>query len=162
MAVAAKLIGKNMGDVPELVGSKDLAALLDVGPRHLRKLAEKGIAVRAGEGRYDLAKSVRQYVGHAHEVARRNVRNDDASAALRDARRSVIERRLERDDRRLIATSEAVATIEHLTRMLVEALREVPEAIGRLDPLVIGVVDRAVANLEDRSNKILDQLKKGA
>jgi phage terminase Nu1 subunit (DNA packaging protein) len=51
------------------VSAAQLAALFGVSPRALNRLAEQGIAVRAGPGRFQLAQSVRNYCAHLREQA---------------------------------------------------------------------------------------------
>lgn len=51
------------------VSAKALGEWLDTSERTVRELAEKGIAVRTGRGRYDLKQSVINHIRHLREVS---------------------------------------------------------------------------------------------
>jgi phage terminase Nu1 subunit (DNA packaging protein) len=51
------------------VDAEELGSWLDVNPRRVRRLAERGIVERAGRGQYRLRASVAAYLGHLREVA---------------------------------------------------------------------------------------------
>jgi phage terminase Nu1 subunit (DNA packaging protein) len=75
----------------EGVPAKTLAVLLDMDERVVRRLAAKGIIVRAGRNQYLLAPSVRNYVRHLREIAARRQGNElnavDENARLKIAQR---------------------------------------------------------------------------
>lgn len=53
----------------EPVTQEVMADLLDVDPRTVRELVERGLVFRVGRGRYDMRLSVRAYVGHMRAMA---------------------------------------------------------------------------------------------
>lgn len=57
-----------MAEVTDL-SAAEMATMLGTTPRKLRDLAERGLVVKAGRGRYEVLASVRSYVAHLREVA---------------------------------------------------------------------------------------------
>ncbi|WAC26272.1 hypothetical protein [Ancylobacter sp. SL191] len=66
----------------------DLAGLLGIAPRTVRELAARGLVVKAGRGRYDLAASVASYCGHLREQAAGRAGDAQASLAVERARQA--------------------------------------------------------------------------
>ncbi|MBS7545731.1 hypothetical protein KHC19_21765 [Ancylobacter oerskovii] len=68
----------------EPVTADELAGLLGIAPRTVRELAGRGLVVKAGRGRYDVAASLSGYCAHLREQAAG--RAGDAQAGLTNER----------------------------------------------------------------------------
>lgn len=52
-----------------IVGAREVADWIGASDRTVRELADKGIAVRVGRGKYDLRETIRNYSAHMREVS---------------------------------------------------------------------------------------------
>lgn len=126
-----------------------LARLLDLSPRSIRELAERGIIPRDA-GRYRLPDAVHGYVRHLREVAagRKSEHGDDAldlvqeRAALARSQRQLAELKLQRERGELV---EVVPVRNALVAMIVRARNQLmsvpPRAKGRLPHLTIDDIE---------------------
>ena len=64
----------------ELVGTREMLHLLDLSPAGLSDLARREIAVKRGRDTYELAETVRRYIGNLREAAAG--RGGDGAGAL--------------------------------------------------------------------------------
>jgi phage terminase Nu1 subunit (DNA packaging protein) len=72
-----------MSSLPESVSARDLAGLWACSDRMVRQLAERGVAVRCGQGKYDLAQSNRNYVESLRKAAAGRRENEEMTPQLR-------------------------------------------------------------------------------
>lgn len=70
------------------VTADELAGLLGIAPRTVRDLAGRGLVVKAGRGRYDLAASVASYCAHLREQAAGRAGDAQAGLAAERARQA--------------------------------------------------------------------------
>jgi phage terminase Nu1 subunit (DNA packaging protein) len=91
------------------VDAATLARLWDCGARYVQKLAQQGVAVRVGRGRYNAALSTRNYIRLLREEAagRGSQEAASANAAFKQTQTELLRLRLERERGEVIAVADA-------------------------------------------------------
>jgi phage terminase Nu1 subunit (DNA packaging protein) len=113
-----------------------LASLFDCTPRQVELLAQRGIVVRVARGRYDLAKSTRNYIKHLREQAAARVGQDPdkdavgANVKYKDASTRLLEMRLQKEAGQLIDVDEARSLWGGIIRQVRQAVLGVPGKIA--------------------------------
>jgi phage terminase Nu1 subunit (DNA packaging protein) len=74
---------KSTSELPRLVPGKVLASLWGVSDRMVRQLAERGIAVRTSQGRYDLVQSCQNYAESLRKAAAGRQQGETLTPQLR-------------------------------------------------------------------------------
>jgi phage terminase Nu1 subunit (DNA packaging protein) len=74
---------KSTSELPKYVSGKTLALLWGVSDRMVRELAQRGIAVRAGQGKYDLEQSCRNYAESLRKAAAGRQQSETLTPQLR-------------------------------------------------------------------------------
>jgi phage terminase Nu1 subunit (DNA packaging protein) len=117
---------------PETVTAKGLAAVLGVTDRWVRDLEKQGVFAREGRGQYDLTKCVPAYVEWRlkAEAGKQSAPSNDR---VRDARAAEIERRMAREDRKIVDIDEAMDAFEDISGELLKFVSGLPAMITR-DP----------------------------
>lgn len=98
-----------------------LAQLLGLNEREVRDLATRGLVVKFGRGRYDLAASIKKYCGHLREMAAARVGRDgldnvSENAMLTRERRRKLAQDAARDAGELIPVSVVLDVMKDHTR----------------------------------------------
>ncbi|MES0053421.1 hypothetical protein NKJ66_07325 [Mesorhizobium sp. M0078] len=112
-----------------LIDTRTAAALLEITPRWLQKLARDGWIKPAGRGQWPLATTIQGYIVFLQS----RIQERPAGAALHDARAKEIEQRLARQDRSLVTMDEALASISEITNDMVSSVEGLPRKITK-DP----------------------------
>lgn len=123
---------------PVTVTAVELAAYLDVIPRTVWRLADEGLVVRAGRGRYDLAASVRTYVTHIRAMAAGRAGDEQAGLTAERAR-------LAREQADAVALRNAIARGEMVPAADVE--REWSSILRNVRSRMLAVPSRVAARV---------------
>jgi phage terminase Nu1 subunit (DNA packaging protein) len=114
--------------MPREIGTEDLALLLGLDDRSVRRLAKKGVFVR-GELGFDVADSVRRYIAHREGI----IAEQHGSGEYAKARSALfIERaakmKLEREEREgaLVRVSDVIAMMSNLVGVAKQRLLAIP------------------------------------
>lgn len=145
---------------PRGVTSAQLAGLFDCTTRHVELLANKGIAIKLGHGRYDAPQSTRNYIRHLREQAAARVGSDPerdgvaANVKHKDASTRLLELRIQREARELVpvaAVREAWGAIVRQIRQFVLGLPgQIQFAVPTLSRHDRNIVERLIRDgLED-------------
>lgn len=156
--------------VTDEVSVKEVAAWLNLTPRRIQQLAQQGVAVKAGRGKYHLKKSVQGYVRFlSDQVDRTGSSEELAQERLLTARAERQKKEIE-----LARVLGTVISHEHHERLLSDAfelvrarLRHIP---GKVAPRLVGLeeardaqavlvreVDEALRGLVQAGEDIGDQ-----
>lgn len=150
---------------PTECSAAELAALLGIGPRRLRELAELRVVPRTPRGRYPFAEAVAAYAAHLREVAAgraAEVRDPDGGevldlaterARLAKAQREHVELRMARERGELVDAqtvrlgyaSQVTAARNRLLGVPSEAKQRIPhltvEEIETFEGLIAGALE---------------------
>jgi phage terminase Nu1 subunit (DNA packaging protein) len=133
-------------------GEADLATLAwlyDCSVRQINILATKGIAVRAGRGRYNVTLTTRNYVRHLREQAAARVGQDPtqdgvaASIELKQANAQLIQLRLRRETGELVAAHDVRDAWARVMRGIRQFVLALPGKIVAVVP-TLSLNDRSV------------------
>src|SRR3954453_13906206 len=132
--------------IPAEMTGPELAGLLGCGPRMVRSLAGRGLVKRARHGRYEVAASIKTYVGHLREQAAGRIGHDPSidivreNALLRRAKRRMLEIKHERLSGSLISLEEVkelwsciVVNVRTIALAIPSRAREALPHLSRLD-----------------------------
>ena len=130
------------------VTGAEIAFAFGSSVRHVELLARRGIAVRLGRGRYDLAKSTTNYVIHLRERAQERNEGVTASAKLKLVAAELAQARLDREAAELVSIADVRATwaeiVERLRRMIVD---DFPASFSR-----------AIPNIEPHDRALIERI----
>lgn len=106
------------------------AKLLMVSPEWIRRLCKAGYIPRVAKGKYPLVGVVQGYI--------KSLKDDEKKASkgasenrVRDARAAEIERRLAREDRKIIALDESLAAYDYATGLYLQSISGLPARMTR-------------------------------
>lgn len=119
-----------MSEQLKTVNAKGLAAVLGVTDRWVRDLEKQGVFKRQARGRYDLTECVPAYVEWRvkAEVTKQAPPSGDR---VRDARAAEIERRMAREDRKIIDIDEAFGVLDDVVGHFLQSISGLPAQITR-------------------------------
>lgn len=112
------------------------AKLIDVTPRHVRRLCDEGVLTRAGRGEVLFPQAVHQYIRHLRELqaqraARATAKRDPELGAIKRVHLRIQVRRellaLEEEESRYIEVALVDASLGAIHRALTKGLRELPK-----------------------------------
>lgn len=118
------------------VTSATLAQLFDCTVRHVELLAQKGIAVRVGRGRYNAALSTRNYIRHLREQAAARVGQDPekdgvaANVKFKDASTRLLELRIQKEAGEVLPIGVVRETWGSIMRQVRQFVLGLPGQIG--------------------------------
>jgi hypothetical protein len=112
------------------VSTESLAKLLMLSTDRIRQLARAGHIPRAGHGRFNLVAAVQGYVKFLKDDDHRASRSA-AADELRRQKASEIERRMAREDRKIIDLDEAVGCLDDICGLMLSTLNSLPAMITR-------------------------------
>lgn len=145
------------------VSTESLAKLLMLSTDRIRQLARAGHIPRAGHGRYPLVGAVQGYFRFRNAAAERT-KNDNSRAALQIAKAEEIERRMAREDAKLVDMREALECYDRMTVMFIEMIESLPALITK-DPTelrrITTITDSVVQRLKQEFARIRHNLKTG-
>lgn len=112
------------------ITTSQAARLLMISDERVRQLTKAGFVPRAARGRYNLVALVQGYIRFLKDDERRSSKSA-ADSRVRDARAAEIERRMAREDRKIIALDEAMAAFDHATGLYLQSLSGLPARMTR-------------------------------
>ncbi len=112
------------------ITTSQAARLLMVSDERVRQLTKAGFVPKAARGRYNLVALVQGYIRFLKDDERRSSKSA-ADSRVRDARAAEIERRMAREDRKIIALDEAMAAFDQATGLYLQSLSSLPARITR-------------------------------
>jgi phage terminase Nu1 subunit (DNA packaging protein) len=121
-----------MTSLPKEVSGRQLAGLWGCSDRMVRQLAERGIAVRCGQGKYDLEQSNRNYVDSLRKAAagRRETEELTPQQRLKTAQAELAEIELQKARGQLLDRDETMADVHrHVLAFRQTLLGSVPTQI---------------------------------
>lgn len=153
-----------MNDLPVTVSAGQMAEILGITPRWLRKLATEGVLQRVGRGQYPLIESVQAYVEHrADEGARKS--QSTAAEDLRSQRAREIAMRIAKQERELITMEQAEQVTTDMCGCFLAVLGGLPAQISRdvaERQRVETIIREAQGRLSDELGRHAEELRKGA
>ncbi|MEL4069581.1 hypothetical protein WKW50_05475 [Ochrobactrum sp. GPK 3] len=114
----------------DMITASAAAALLGVTTQWLRMLAANGYVPKAVRGKYPIVAVVQGYVKSLKDDDKRSNKSSSENR-VRDARAAEIERRIAREDRKLIVLDEALTAFDEATGHFLQSLSGLPAAITR-------------------------------
>ena len=150
-AASAKVVGADT-----MVSTKAAAEILALTPRRLQQLVSEGALASAGRGRFRLGPLVQSYAGHLRKQLE-EAREDDSDDAIRFERARKLRIENDREERLLIETEEAIATLEDIVGTIRAELSGLPVRATRdmdlrrkLEKDVAGILERTIERLGKR------------
>lgn len=144
--------------LPSIVQKRELADLLELSPRHIQRLGERGVLERTDRGQYRLSPSLAGYLRYVKADAERRA-GTGAEDELRLARIAALAAKAARADRGLIAADEAVAVVDRLAAIFADSLATLPAELERSgDPQVAAVVFDVAQRLQGRRAELIARL----
>lgn len=107
-----------------------VAKLLMLSDERVRQLTVKGYLPKVSKGRYHLVAVVQGYIRFLKDEERHSSKTA-AESRVRDARAAEIERRMAREDRKIIALDEAMAAHDHATGLYLQSISGLPARMTR-------------------------------
>jgi phage terminase Nu1 subunit (DNA packaging protein) len=144
------------------VSAKALGEWLDVSDRTIRELAERGIAVRTGRGRYDLKQSVINHTRHLREVsAGRGGENqilDLTAERARESKERADNLALKNEQLRgeLLHVDDVVRNWQDILRRVSSSLLSVPERVAARRSVDADIVQAFDREIRDTLNDLAD------
>lgn len=124
--------------------SSTLAQLFDCTTRQVELLANKGICIRVGRGRYNLPASTRNYIRHLREQAAARVGHDPekdgvaANVKYKDASTRLLEMRIQREAGELISVEDGRALWGSIIRQFRQMVLGLPGKMAFEIPTLTG------------------------
>jgi hypothetical protein len=112
------------------ISTAQAARLLMVTEDWVRQLSRNGYIAKAARDRYNLVTAVQGYIRFLKDEERRSSKNA-ADSRVRDARAAEIERRMAREDRKLIMLDEAMDAYDFATGLYLQSLSGLPARMTR-------------------------------
>ena len=114
--------------------ASQMAALLEVTPKRVKQLADDGVMARVGRGRYDMVKSVQNFVRWQRERMAGNniIKADEEKQRLAKARAEIAEMDLEARREQLIDIELARTGYLQLATLLRQAVLSLSDRIAPL------------------------------
>jgi hypothetical protein len=112
--------------------TQQLAKATGVGPERLAQLEKAGVIKRSGRNRWPAIETLGALVLHYRSEARRGHRSA-ADAELRRARAKEIEVRTLEREHKLVPTTEAIATLDDITGVILTGLSALPTRVAGRD-----------------------------
>ena len=106
------------------------ARLLMISDERVRQLTKMGYVPKAAKGRYNLVAVVQGYIKYLKDDERRSSKSA-AESRVRDARAAEIERRMAREDRKIIALEEAMTAYDFATGLYLQSISGLPARMTR-------------------------------
>ncbi len=149
--------------LPEMVGSAEMAKCLGITPRRLGQLVTQGVIRKEGRGKFPLIFNVKAFIDFKvqGEVAKMAPSGADKLAHRKEQQ---IARRMAREDRDLIAMSEAEEAIEEVVGEFLTMFSTLPAQITRdLEERqrIENICDAQRNRLSGRFDKIAASLQQG-
>ncbi len=145
------------------IPTKQVALLLMISEERVRQLAKMGFIPRAGGGRYNLVAAVQGYIKFLKDEERRTSKSASESR-VKDARAAEIERRMAREDRKIIALEEAVWAADKMSGEFLRSISGLPARITR-NPSerrrIESICDSERTRLEARFAEIASSVRSG-
>lgn len=113
-----------------IVSSSVGAAFLGVSSRWVQQLATDGWVKPVGRGKWNLAELVQGYAASMKDEDRRSSRQS-AENRVREARAAEIERRMAREDRKIIDIDEAFGVLDNVIGQFLQSISGLPAQITR-------------------------------
>ncbi len=129
-AAAAKR-AREKAVIPDVVTRTQLAEFLGLTPRRITMLTADGVFTPIGRGKLPFAASVAAYVAFKEQSVEAKVKGPTSQDRLRDQRSLELQRKMAREDRRIITLDEAVATIDKIVGFFLTSLSGMPARITR-------------------------------
>ncbi len=151
-------------ETSEGAASSTLAQLFDCTTRQIELLANKGICVRVGRGRYNLPLSTRNYIRHLREQAAARVGHDPekdgvaANVKYKDASTRLLEMRIQKEAGELISMDDGRALWGGIIRQVRQAILALPGNLA-FDLPTLTPHDRKV--MEQRCRDTLEDIAMG-
>lgn len=101
--------------LPELVSRVGLAKAFSVDVTTISRLQREGVLKHNDEGLYNFAGSLRAYMAYRENIVAQKHGSPSSGDALRLAKEAEIARRMAREDREIIALSEALEVYDDIT-----------------------------------------------
>lgn len=122
--------GSAAGLKEHVVSTKVAAEYLALTERRVQQLAAEGWVKPVGRGRWSLVEVI---AGYVESIRAENAKKTKSAAdsRVRDARAAEIERRMAREDRKIIALDEAMAAFDHATGLYLQSLSGLPARMTR-------------------------------
>ena len=150
-AVAAPKVGDSLSD-QDGATSSELAELCRCTVRHIELLAQKGVMVRLGHGRYDWRLSVGNYVVHLREQAASRAGQDPAADSVganvkwKEASTELVRLRLQREAGELVGVDDVRETWGRIMRGIRQFVLALPGKVAFEVPTLTahdrGVIER--------------------
>lgn len=145
------------------VSTESLAKLLMLSTDRIRQLSRAGHIPRAGHGRFVLVAAVQGYIRFLKDDEHRSSRSA-AADELRRQKALEIERRMAREDRKIVDLDESMAVLEHIIGLVLATLNSLPAQITR-NPTerrrIEDIVFKAQSRLADRCAQKMTAFKAG-
>jgi phage terminase Nu1 subunit (DNA packaging protein) len=135
-----------MSNCPRNVTPTELAELLGLTVRHVQRLAQEGVIVRAGRGRYDLAASVQGYVEWLRRGADDDINPPKERALLHRAQRERQEIAIGREKGDLVLAADCERQLARVVKRVAQTLETLPDTLER----DVGLPGEAVERLTER------------
>ncbi len=155
-------------DPASTVSSAELAGILREEPftdRWLREMADRGYIVRAGRGRYDLAKSVQGYVRFVRETEVKAVQDAATSREAFEAERArKLKMQNDHQEALLMDTADGIAAVDAIAGVIRTELAAIGPSVTddvMLRRQIEDHVDGILARLSERLDKAGAALAQG-
>lgn len=145
------------------ISTAQAARLLMVTEDWVRQLSRNGYIAKAARDRYNLVTAVQGYIRFLKDEERRSSKNA-ADSRVRDARAAEIERRMAREDRKLVDIDEAMAVFDDMSGEMLSFVNGLPAMITRNTGerrRIADIVDQARGRLVARFAESLRVLQAG-
>lgn len=139
------------------------AKLLMVSPEWIRRLCKAGYIPRVAKGKYPLVGVVQGYIKSLKDEEKKASKGASESR-VRDARAAEIERRMAREDLKIVDIDEATATYEDMIGELLKMVNSLPAQITR-NPSerrrIEDIIGKAQGRFVARASEIISLLETG-
>lgn len=150
---------------PEVVSSARLSAVLGVGDRWLRELAEKGFLIKVGRAQYALEPSVQGYVRFIRET---EVKGAQDAATSREAFESERARKLKLEndqaEAKLVDTQLAISAVDAVVGVFLSEVHSIPARVTQdiaLRRKWEQDINRVIDGINERCRKAVSNLAAG-
>lgn len=150
---------------PDTCSATALAALLGIGARRIRELAEAGVIPRSARGRYAVAEAVKAYCLNLREQAAGRAGGGDGEALdlateramLARSQRAAVDLRLARDRAELVDATAVRLQFAAMVAGAVSRLRSVPsKSKARIPTLTVRDIEELEKLIDDALAEVAD------